>query len=434
MKKAFYIGVFLALAICTGCRDRSYQGLDPLTPNEEIEIEKIPILLAVGDPSYSLLTRSLGAFDSLMSGKADTLVRNKATFYIYAFAKDNEVDFSKRASDASNNPDKDICLVDGTLNNTPEYDHGKTAVFNQDDYTFLNWADGAAYYNTVHQTRPYNFYAYYVDSMIINQQMPGTVERKKDYIAFPVKIDGRMDLMSAVAAVTEDQQKNILDKITTEKEKNAMNECRYSAYTAHRGLYPFFTFKHHMAKMHFNLYAGDSITIDRVFLDTIQVYVNTVGKFTVVHKDESQIGITDWNTPEWLLLKEKDGSDLHRDYQAIWHTENNDKDKEVYDRTPTPVGDCLLIPPSDSINIEIYFRQEERGKEGEEKPEIRYFVTKQTITPKDAKGNKLPFTAGYAYNLRIAVFGELEIKISAAIEGWKIGGDIDINPDADFQF
>lgn len=432
MKKVVYIGVFLALAICTSCRDRSYQGLDPITPEEEIEIEQVPILLAVGDPSYSILTRSLGTFDSLMVGQADTLVRNKATFYIYAFAKDDNVDFSVRANDTDHNPDKDICLVDGTLNKaTPEYDHGKTAVFNRDDYAFLNWADGAAYYNTVHQTLPYNFYAYYVDSLIINKQLPGGVERSKDYIAFPVKIDGRMDLMSAIAAVTEDQQKDILDKITNEKDKKAMSQYRYSAYTAHRGLYPFFTFKHHMAKMTFKLYAGDSIC-KRVFLDTIQVKVNTVGKFTVAHKDESQIGITDWNTPKWLLLKEKDGSDLRQDYQAIWDTKYNGK--EIYDRPPTPVGDCLLIPPSDSIDIEIYFRQKEKVKEGEEKTETRYFVTRQTINPKDKHGNNIPFEAGHAYNLRIAVFGELEIKISAAIEAWKPGGDIDINPDANFQY
>lgn len=419
MKKIILSGIILLLAMLTSCADRSFQGDGPDTPDIEILDEPVPVLLAIGDPSYTVLSRGNGAFNPLPGMHADTLLRDKSTFHIYAFSSDDNVDFSGKYADNKEVPDN--CLVDGTHLGDNNMKGGMPAVFNRDDYAYLLWQnDTEINYNTTHQSRPYTFYAFYVDDLFTNNIITDKdISRTSDQISFPVQIDGRQDLMSSVATLSETQL-GIINGMSVNERNNMLN-YHFSAYTAHRGVHPYFQFKHHMARLKFQIYAGDSIKAGKVVLDTISVKANTIGKFVVVSKNTDEIGLSDWTNMKSLYLTESDGSDLRQDfYKAIW--QEGDKSKDVYDRKATDIGSDLLLPPDDSYDLLVRFKQtEDNGI-------VRYFTTPQNIK------NNGGFKPGYIYNVRIAVYGDIEIQISIEIEQWKDGGNTDVDPDNEFEF
>lgn len=432
MTKKIWLLISMFCLILTGCSDRSYKGYVDMGGEEDFPDEPIPVMVAVGDPSYSVLTRKAGAFDSL---HIDDTAWKQAVFYIYAFNVENGADYKvTRKSEANKN--NDICLIDGSMDREDAMG-GKPARLNQGDFSFLEWLNEPynIYYNTLHPNLPYKFYAYYVDDLEIPDS---EIQRETDRIYFNVEIDGSQDLMSSVAKLTDTQKESIEDKyINNKSEKDKLLNSLYSAYAANRGINPMFTFKHHLSRFKFRIYPGKP-EASQVYVDSICMYSHTKGVFTVVSKHETEIGV-DFSADEALqplYLTERGGGDLdQKRYKVLYNPNGMDETKyanlDVYSRNYLPVGESLLVAPDDSYQVIVHLRQEfDDGKA------TQYYLTEYNLTSaiKDKVETK-GFSPGKAYVVRIAIFGVQEVKIQVvAVDTWQDGGYTDINPDDFFEY
>ena len=96
----------------------------------------------------------------------------------------------------------------------------------------------------------------------------------------------------------------------------------------------------------------------------------------------------------------------------------------------------MLVEPSEELELILYYKENRPdssvdGKENWIPNRLKYRI----IPPKDnnesfdKETGTYRFKAGYSYVVKIAVYGMQPIEVSASIEGWKVGGDIVIDPD-----
>ncbi|MBR5541807.1 MAG: fimbrillin family protein, partial [Bacteroides sp.] len=292
----------LAVCLCFICScGNLYTGeenvFDP-DRDETIQEESIPVMVALSDPYYNILSRGVGKVDpedEYFYGKMNPVdeegnpdTENKPRFFIYAFRK-NKGDYSITRAE-----DKEMCLIDGSCGTQADWarekdsnmeGHGKWAYYNGNG-SFVNWhfLDDKIYYSNDSQMTPYEFFAYFHDGAATDK-----ATRTADRIFFPVKIDGSQDLMCGTAELTEEQLKTI-DEITDEAEKQKIKEFYYSTYTGRRNIWPIMKLKHQLAYIKVNLIAGNDFG-DAVLVNDIRLETHTEGTFVVASKDQ-KIGAT----------------------------------------------------------------------------------------------------------------------------------------------
>lgn len=396
-----YSTVLLLLTGCgktyTGDENSRDTGLEPLD-------EDIPVMLAISDPVYSMLTRGSGAFDSELSNATE--MWKNAVFYIYAFKMEDDVDFRFLSRD-----NNEHCLVDGSIDKDGSK-MGKRARLNGDRASYLSWIDSSEiFYDRENQTRPYRFFGFYIDDLSVKES---DIERTADAVKIKVQVDGTQDIMSTVATLTDEQK----EVIRRSDNRELTMKSLYSAYTARQGVHPVLAFHHQLARVKFKMFSASEAS-DNIYVESLSVDSKTDGVFTVAAKDAASIGLDFTNSTivKPLLLCELGGESLKQDYYKVsWIPEEADKD--VYERTGVGIGESLLLPPDmDVYKMKLCLKQIFPGQSPKS---YNLFY--------DLKVNGR-FQAGMQYTVRIAVYGLEDADVRVVVDGWREGESIEISPD-----
>lgn len=328
-------------------------------------------------------------------------------------------------------------------------------------------------------TGKYDFYGYHVDAT--DAATTWTPETGGN-IVVTATIDGTNDVMAAKAELTT-AQKNEGEGATSGEGKLVPADYAkaFSAWTARRGVQPTLKFKHMLTRLKFNMKAGE----DKAAKDYY-----TGGKEIEAHKFEGEttgndmtdgavyiksITLTGQKSGITLTIK-PDGNELTASDAA---TDFNLKERvtdpvptsagelttltptavEAFS-TPTAIGESMMVFPEQesflvTIDVAQYVPIHEVWDEtlGSMKPDKYAWKTntmKDVVvlapktmpnpepgqtgsvdsTDKNAAGNFI-FAQGKSYNINITVYGFQRIDITAELEGWISGDDVEVNPGDD---
>lgn len=402
MKKGF-IYVILSGIILGACADHSFRSY---ATSVTVDAENIPVMLIVGDPSYTLMSKGAGAI-----APNEGFYWENSRVYVYSFKRDLTTAF-----DVTSSEDNENCLVDGSVE-TPGFPGGKKARLNSLD-TYISWEEKSQNVFYPPTQYGYDFYGYYLDDI---EPAPGDYLRSADGIQFKVKIDGTQDLMSAKARLTRQQLEK---EDLSPEEREQIQKYYYSSYTARRNIVPILYFKHHLVRLRFEIYPGSKKS-NRVYVDSVVVASKTRAVFTVAHKSEDRMGLdfTADNRYEYLSLKERGGGPLEPD---CYHTDYwGDYNKPVFEREGVRVGESLLVAPDQSYKLRIHLKEwADEHHSGEPVTSVNYLTLQNT---------EQKFQPGMQYTVRVAVYGLQQVEVEVTPEPWGNGGDINVDEDENFS-
>lgn len=467
-----------ALAALSSCND-SYPGLnydyggDKITNNETYD--KTPIMVFVNKQNFFSVSATRSGDGDSGSGpfvNGDDEKYSKSRFYIYAFRAKSDVggmvelksepDLSvTRYADANtgNNENELHCLLDGA-----DYNYGMPAYLTTDrvgsfDFDMTNIKDEAVYYSSKYQDVGYNFFSYYIDNLDAGGVDAATgnklnnPHRDKDRVYYDLVIDGTQDIMCGRAPDLKADMfgtgKTYDVSLTTEEKNKVISIDGYSTFAAHRGVYPIVDMKHQLTQLNFKAYPGDE-KCENIVITGITVHAVNTGILTVASRDKNKVGFTPSdNPPVGLQLreasengepckpidKESDKYRLKWDRSELFETVNGKEQlKNIFNRPSMKIGGSMMVPPAESYQIDLHFKQEIKDKDGniiETKDNLKssYTIKAPEGSANLAEDGTFKFMNGYKYDIHIAVYGLREIQMTANIDDWKNGGEIIINPD-----
>lgn len=391
-----------AVMAMSGCADRSYPGEEVISSSLDKEPlhGTFPIQPSIGN---SQLGEDVGTRVSDMKKELwDTV-------YIYSYKKDLSTNYTINSTD-----DKNVCLLDGLMQDV-QSQHGKKSLL-ADDEPYLTWTNEPKTVYFHDNNQPYDMFAYYLDGAYTPD---GNITKSDDGIRMEITVNGYNDIMSAKAAVTEEQ---LTSGSFSEKDKQAIIDMSFSNITAAWNIQPIFQFKHHMSRFVFYLYPARE-DVGNVYIESICVKSKTRGVFTVASSAVGNMGVDFSQEQDSVVFElcEADNSPLKKDvYHPI--TEGVDFSKPVYQRPYALVGDALLLPPGGTEYVfEVKMKQEKDGQ-----------IIFNTY-PVPLKASKGIYEPGNQYNVKLAVYGILKIVPDVTITPWVFGGSITIDPDEDFE-
>lgn len=367
-------------ALCVllqACTDDSYHGSAERYRDDDIAL---PVNVFVGEPDRAE-TKGLGAID----------FENGVTFegrniYVYAFCGAAGTDFSVLSS-----ADRSNTLVDASAD-TSGYLGGKQAVLTDiQSYAYWTGSDRPIYPIGDMKSVPYDFYAYYVDSLQLGND---SIHRTRDSITVDVAFDGCMDLMTAHSIYRGEPEDSLI---------------AYSYMTARKGINPVFTFDHKLVKLNFVAVAGvvESRKNKILTIQDLKVVSLTRANMTVAYKGApSGDGIRfDASSIDSLVLKEKDGSDMPRDTYVIINPPPTE------DTPPLKIAGSLLAAPAQSYKIYLTMREINAAGEHEGVCEIDLEYPEG-------------FNIGCSYLVTLKIFGFMDVEPTIQLVPWNFGGDI----------
>jgi hypothetical protein len=260
---------------------------------------------------------------------------------------------------------------------------------------------------------PYEFYAYYLDDLQVDES---DYVRTNDAVKIKVEIDGRRDLMSAKAEITETQLEMADDK------RNYAKEYSFSYYTSILGIHPTFYFKHHLARLEFELVPGYVQTGSKdVTVVSVKVYSKYKADFVVAEKSHpSQLGLRFEDAYKPFTLTEKDGSAIAEDRYVVRTLSHSGE-------TPTAMkmGDCLLVAPQNEALIALV-RLRERHADGV----VLDSETQMQLTYAN-QVDPMMFAAGNKYKVKLQVYGATNVTSVVTLEKWNEGGKLEVDTEND---
>lgn len=459
MKRIYQHIIYICLMVfvCAGCKPQyphiEYEGNPGEVVFEHIN-SPVPIYVAVSDPLYENYTRGMGVFDNLKEETAGDDNWKKADIYVYAFyspngmeGAPNDLNYSERMD--SRDDEKIFCLLDDTEDEN--IGHGKRARLNRDMASFLQWVgNDKIYYNNTYQQYRYKFFAYHMDDAADLTRKP---ERRRDYIAYDVKIDGTQDLMCAHATPTAKQ----LEALAATGDKHIVNNLdrlAYSTTTGHRDLFPIFRMDHQLAYVKFFLKADSVINpggikemdpgVKDVRVKNIIIKAPYHGEFVVAADDTTKLGVNftdevkDIYMPVKVKVDENGVPVTDDDGQKITVSRSEQgkvmagnaygfNPRLVPETKEKEVGMGFLLPPSKSYELRLVCSQITTTASGKE-VESDYYTSKYQL-----KFENNSFKAGHKYEVCIRVYGQQDIHLGLGETTWKDGGDIIIDGDGDGQ-
>lgn len=382
------------------CTDRAYTG----TVDEElVGTASYPVIISVGTPE-DVISKGSGAADF-----DDGWMWDDACVYIYAFSRNEGTSFAVRSEN-----DRMSCLVDAS-SDIPGARAGRRAGVNSLD-SYIMWAEGADEIFYPEGTAPYDFYAYYLDDF---EPSDDDILRTDDLVSIPVVIDGSRDLMSARGRLSESQ---LAGGNFSESDRLNIANYAFSAFTANRNIHPVLNFRHHLARLRFEIYPGQQ-EAERIYIEKISISSRTDAVFTVVHKDEERIGLdfSGGNSYSELFLMEEDGrTPLRQDYYTTeWDA---DFSGDVYDRPKVVVGGSLLVAPDTEYECTVYM------KEILSDSNVRHSAN--TVVLNSSEGE---FSGGKQYVVRIALYGLSDVECSVSLVPWGNGGGLVVDGEENGQ-
>lgn len=392
-----------------GC-DNSYEGLHGVSLDTN-HVENQRILMFVGKSND--ISRGTGVVNNVegFAGRP---------FYVYSFIK-GSLD-AHYGETSSQNPTG--CLIDASIDKAGSIQGRK--VYWEPSTGLVEWSarNAPVMYYPVGEALGFNydFFAYYVDDMKIEEK---DVHRLKNSVVVDIEIDGSQDIMSSFAKPKETDLFNGLDKFDEAyayREYSYRKECSFSWYTAQLNIHPTFIFKHHLVKLDFKLVPGHTPGIAKdLKVEKIEVYSRNKGQFTVAHKNASNIGIRFDGEPVSLELKEADGSTYRPRTVSTVSSANYGSAKVIDD-----MG-SLLVAPGMDYYIELTVTETRDGEVVSESVRGRHHLYLGK-TPGYDEGDADRedggvFTAGGEYQVTLTMFGSMDVNVSTDLTDWQPGGN-----------
>lgn len=396
IRRLHYMMALMCILSFVGCTDDSYRGgavedMDTTYP--------IPVLVSVGDPSDNIISKGTGAIDD-----ADDLVDKSREIFVYAFGHGKDVSYRTTSQE-----DCRQCLVDASQDGGGLL--GKAAsVRGKDPYAVWSNHENEIYWPSDDMSmESFDFFAYYIDDIV-----PENIDRNVDYVSFGLEIDGTEDVMLSRAELLESQMKDF-----NSVEREHIRKYAFSYYTAQRNVVPVFCFGHQLVKIDFEVKPGITAGISKeVTINSVEVESQTKARFTVAHKDKSQLGLDFYGEKKWLSLTENEiGEDNRRlpldpdNYRFYTLDDASDKAE------PIRVGGELLVAPG--IQYECRMSITEKGEDG---VEHRNDENEVSITVPDGV-----FNAGSSYKVSVTVYGYMNIHVTVDMNEWKPGGNVNLD-------
>ncbi len=430
MKECVIIYMCLLLMAC----NESFPGLyapveEEDNPHPEVTEDRIPIKLSATDPSFSIVTRGLGAFGDWSNVENRERWR-KADFYVYAFlARNHEyvgnVNYGgEEVNFMLNNDDGRLpyCLVKNRL-----------ARFTGSDEPTLEWVGvpeeggGQPYYCISYPDYQFNFFMYHID----NAQLFDT-QASNDCVIYDIGVDGTQDVISGYAHATESDTENVDDGEESLYLWSHWSQLIYSARSGHRQIHPRFFIQHQMARLRFGVRG-----ISKEFSNKIQVMAVSVksrwrGEFTVARDwhggwsweetaSEPLLGV-EWKEDKRNLFLAT--STTPGDYGSTF-----EMDKCLFNPMVTvdynesrDLGE-IMLPPDKSYTIYIMYKMKDRPNE----------VFTATYSNVGFAEEKKQFEAGKSYEVLLRIYGPQSIMLQVDGAGltWTNGGSIDVDKGED---
>lgn len=402
IKKVLVVAGFAMLA--SGCADHSYPGEEVLSStigNTPVH-GTFPILPSIGSAQLGEEVSARNTASGMKKELWDTV-------YIYSYKKDLTTDYTFNSS-----TDKDVCLVDGLMQDE-QSQHGKKSLL-ADDEPYLTWTNDPKTVYFHDNNQPYDLFAYYLDGAYTPDV---NITKSSDGIRMEITVNGYNDIMSAKASVTEEQ---LSSGNFSKKDEQSIIDMSFSNITAAWNIQPVFQFKHHMSRFVFYLYPARE-DVGNVYIESISVKSKNRGVFTVASSAVGNMGVDFSQEQERVEFKlpEPDNSTLVKDkYHPI--TEGVDFSKPVYQRPYTQVGGALMLPPGETEYVfDVLMKQEKNG----------LVVFNTYPVPLTAAAGA--YEPGNQYNVKLAVYGIMDIRPQVTVTPWLFGGSITIDPDEDFE-
>lgn len=278
--------------------------------------------------------------------------------------------------------------------------------------------DGKPFYYTGNYT--YDFYGYYVDDLDVE---PVSAE---DGIYLNLVLTGGEDIMLAKSVPSVDVEK-AKDAGLFTGDASWKDAYAYSAYAARRGVQPSLTFKHQLVRFTFQITSGSDFETTgdadkNLFVKGLTIKARNTADLCVAGQTTGLVNVSD-DLAELSLCSLVDGT-----LTDMVTYEVPDKDTEIEEGSNV-LGESLMVIPNntpaegavDSYSIALVMEQ--AGKT------INYPVDLKFSSVKGAPEGQTQFTAGYSYRVTVKVYGLEQVELSAELEPWVPGGDIEIDTD-----
>lgn len=388
MKKFFALCAVASMFVA--CAKESTDSLveDFLTPEENAGQVAVQFKSNV---TASVQTKAQGGVDQWNA---------KQDLYIYGFQRvSGAVDYRTATP-----------LIDNVLTKSPS-DNGSSAL------SVLNSENDPFYYvgNYV-----YDFFGYYLDDL------SASVQRRTDGVYVDVELTGGEDIMLAKADPAEDVKRARTEGVFT-GDDNWKDAYAYSAYAARRGVQPTLVFKHQLVRFTFQITSGSeySTTGDaekNLYVTGLTMKARNKATLCVAGNNPGFVDIEE--DMEELYLCSKENGEL----VGLKKYEVPDKSVVVSDGSNI-LGESLMVIPNDapesgetdSYSMTLYMEQA-----GIKLP---YPVDVKFSSVTGAPSGQTQFTAGYSYRITIKVYSIEDVEISAELEPWHAGGDLEIDTD-----
>ena len=283
-------------------------------------------------------------------------------------------------------------------------------------------------------------------------------------------IDGTQDVLAATTTVrtwATTNQANFAD----ETAYNAAVAAKYSASSARKGLDPELSFTHKLTRLTFQGQAGDNES-QTVYVRGIKVRplkeINGTDS-TWYSREDVELTIADINAPTeqpivfkevvtkdddltekpntQFVLKKRAAGDTDGNQNLVDLIDDTDVDLATngsvsmagtWNTTPATwkaIGESLILPPSESYEVEILLAQVNTTEETvngtpTKQEKIEYKTLKTVVRPTVGTSTVHPaFEAAYTYNFRIIVYGLQRIDVVTTLQPWTSGDNIDVDTD-----
>ena len=262
----------------------------------------------------------------------------------------------------------------------------------------------------------YDFYGYYVDDLDVDPIAEASGVR------VPLVLTGGEDVMLAKADPAADVEKARTNGTFTGD--NSWNDLyAYSAYAARRGVQPSLVFKHQLVRFTFQITSGSEFEDDnRLTVTGLSVNARNVADLCVAGETTGLVNIQ----PETAALELKSlvGGALTDLEEYIVPNAS-----EVITDGSNVLGESLMVIPNpapvvgESDKYSMVLSMVQDGKSIDYPVDLKFTDVKGTVD------GQTQFTAGYSYRITIKVYGLEKVELSAELEPWVPGGDIEIDTD-----
>lgn len=405
-----YISFLCLLSLLTACH-KAYPGLyapeiDYENPNPEVTTDHVPIMLALYDPLYALVTtRGSGTFSPWND---ETKARwMEARFGVYAFLTNN--------AQYTGGPDYRQDEIEEGSGGIP-YCLIKDRKVKLTDNCELQWEDGdTRYYSSAYPEYKFNFFLYYTDDAKVTDNQPELGKITKH-----IEVDGTQDIISAYAYPdTNDRDKLVGEDDESRYLINHWNDVVYSARSGRRRIDPNFKVQHEMTQLQFSL-KGDEKLDGTITIKQIRVEMPYKGTFTVARDWEGVRLDNAGNKPEIGVVWEDDRISVYMTKEEKWSTSGSDLDLSVdknYENNTW--GNPLLAPPASSYGITLqytYSSEKYPGLEGK---------TFEAVFNKVVLSGGVAFSKGNKHTISLQIYGpqSISIKLDDGLDAWVPWGD-----------